>query len=143
MEASELREVRDKLGLTQQEMARALSVSFVTYNRWENEHREIPAETGRLLAAVRTLIASETKRKHAVTVHDVSEAVKAVGVQGVVSAAAVRKLVPASVIASLSLLPTFAWVGGILGMVGLGALSFFAKSSDDANIKTPAPEEPE
>ncbi len=37
MEFSEkIRYVRDKLGMSQEDLARALNVSFATINRWEN-----------------------------------------------------------------------------------------------------------
>ena len=39
MEFSKLvKKVRKKLGLSQKQLAEALSVSFATINRWENEH---------------------------------------------------------------------------------------------------------
>lgn len=33
-----VKKVRKKLGLSQKQLAEALSVSFATINRWENEH---------------------------------------------------------------------------------------------------------
>lgn len=34
-----IREIRKRLGITQEELAHELSVSFSTINRWENGHR--------------------------------------------------------------------------------------------------------
>ncbi len=133
MDAEQLRELRGNLGLTQQEMAQALNVSFVTYNRWENEHRHIPGEVKKLLQAIQAMIAHDEDHAQPLDVEDISEALKRVGARGVLSAAAVRRLLPARVIASLSTVPSFAWIGGILGMAGLGALSFFAKSNGKEN----------
>jgi len=33
-----IKELREALGMTQEEFARDLGVSFVTVNRWENKH---------------------------------------------------------------------------------------------------------
>lgn len=38
MNGRKVREIRKKLGLTQEEFAAKLGVSFVTLNRWENHH---------------------------------------------------------------------------------------------------------
>ncbi|WP_027643826.1 helix-turn-helix domain-containing protein [Enterocloster clostridioformis] len=36
--SKKVKKVRKKLGLSQRELAQALSVSFATINRWENGH---------------------------------------------------------------------------------------------------------
>ncbi len=40
MKGKEVRELRKKLGLTQQEFAQLLGVGFTTVNRWENDKSE-------------------------------------------------------------------------------------------------------
>ena len=45
-----VRDLRQALGLTQEQLARELGVTFSTVNGWENgKHRPIPALAGRLL----------------------------------------------------------------------------------------------
>jgi transcriptional regulator with XRE-family HTH domain len=45
-----VRDLRQALGLTQEQLARELSVTFSTVNGWENgRHRPIPALASRLL----------------------------------------------------------------------------------------------
>ena len=54
---TEIRERRKRLGLTQEEFAHAVAVTFSTVNRWENGHAK-PSKLARRaiesLAAVRT-----------------------------------------------------------------------------------------
>ncbi len=54
---TEIRELRKRLGLTQEEFAHAVAVTFSTVNRWENGHAK-PSKLARRaiesLAAVRT-----------------------------------------------------------------------------------------
>ena len=42
----QLKEVRRKLGLSQEELAHALGVSFATVNRWEN-NKTVPSKLAR------------------------------------------------------------------------------------------------
>ena len=128
MNANELQEIRDWLDLTQQAMAKALNVSFVTYNRWEKNHRAVPEDTSKLLDTIRLLLTPDVQKKTRLTLAEIREAVNRVGVQGVVATAAIRRLLPVSVIASLAVIPAYAWLAGAAGLVGLGALSFFTKS---------------
>ncbi len=54
---TEIRELRKRLGLTQEEFAHAVAVTFSTVNRWENGHAK-PSKLARRaiesLAAVRS-----------------------------------------------------------------------------------------
>ena len=129
MSSKELRQLREDIGLTQQEMANALNVSLVTYSRWENGHRGVPAETGKLLYAVRVLIGPETRSKTKLTVSEVGEALRRVGVQGVVSHACVKQILPMGLIASLAIgIPALGWVAGAIGLAGYATMAFFEKS---------------
>ena len=38
MTGEQIKELRKRMGLTQVEFAKVLTVSFATLNRWENEH---------------------------------------------------------------------------------------------------------
>ena len=42
MKAEDIKKIREALGLTQEQFARRLGVSFVTVNRWENS-KAIPS----------------------------------------------------------------------------------------------------
>ena len=52
---SAIRDARQRLGLTQEQFAHALGVTFSTVNRWENGH-VIPSRLAE--AAIRSLVAS-------------------------------------------------------------------------------------
>lgn len=46
---SSIKEIREKLGLTQEQLARAIGVSWVTVNRWErNKAKPSPLAASRL-----------------------------------------------------------------------------------------------
>ena len=50
MDATYVKSIRTKLGLTQEEFAHRLGVSFVTVNKWENS-RQKPSKMARQLLA--------------------------------------------------------------------------------------------
>jgi transcriptional regulator with XRE-family HTH domain len=128
MDAKELRQVRTKLNLTQQEMARALNISFVTYNRWENGHRAIPSDAAKLLDGLQGLMDTAVTHGNNLSLDDIREAIMAAGVVGVVSNAAVANMLPTSLIVSLAAVPRLAWLAGAVGIGVVGALAFFRKS---------------
>jgi len=128
MDANELRQLRARLGLTQHEMASAMDVSFPTISRWENGHRTIPPDTSKLLRALQTLLDRADTSESDLTVEDIREAVRAAGVAGVVSNAAVARMLPTSLIVSLAAIPRLAWLAGAVGIGVVGALAFFRKS---------------
>jgi uncharacterized protein YaaW (UPF0174 family)/transcriptional regulator with XRE-family HTH domain len=118
------------LELTQQDMARALNVSFVTYSRWENEHREIPPDIKRLLESASALLTKSDREGHPETAdHDITAALKAVGFHGILCIAATRGLLPNPIRASLSILPAFAWLNPVFW--AMGGLSLFRNNPKD------------
>lgn len=125
MEGSELKVLRDKLGMSQQELAQALNQSFATINRWERNHRPIPPETARLLDCLKELLSKNVRPK--ITPEEIREAVKATGVSGVVAKAAMAGMLPGLVAMRLAAVPAFSWVGAVLGTGLASALPFFAK----------------
>lgn len=44
-----LKDLREKLTLSQQEMAKFIGISYITYNRWENEHFKPTIKNQRIL----------------------------------------------------------------------------------------------
>jgi DNA-binding transcriptional regulator YiaG len=59
---SEIRELRKRLGLTQEEFAHAVAVTFSTVNRWENGHAK-PSKLAR--RAIEALAATKTTEMQA------------------------------------------------------------------------------
>lgn len=51
---SEIRELRKRLGLTQEEFAHAVAVTFSTVNRWENGHAKPSKLARRAIEALAT-----------------------------------------------------------------------------------------
>lgn len=60
MSASSIRELRKRLGLTQEEFAHAVAVTFSTVNRWENGHAK-PSKLAR--KAIEALTAARLKSR--------------------------------------------------------------------------------
>jgi repressor LexA len=56
MKGTELRKIREELGLTQDELAKALSVAANTVARWERGERKIP---NHLPLAMKTVVAEQ------------------------------------------------------------------------------------
>src|SRR5262245_57426106 len=130
MTGKELQNLREALGLTQSELARALNVSFATVNRWENERKPIPVETARLLQCLQAVVAVAKEGKIKFDLKEVREAALTTGVAGVVASAASVGLIPAVLTAALAVTAPFAWVGAIAGVGAAAALSFFKKTRD-------------
>jgi len=136
MDPKELRILRKNLMLTQQEMASAIGVSFVTYSRWEKEHRVIAPETAKLLDIIQVLIDKAAKEEIAVTLEEIKEAILDVGIFGVVSHAAVSGILPDDWLLILArAVPELAWIAKSAGIYTSGAQAFFSKSST-TSIKT-------
>ena len=127
MTAEQLISLRKTLGLNQTEFAQALNQSFATVNRWENGHREIPAEVARLLDCLQELVDKASQRKSKITVDEVSEAVRSTGIVSVVTQAGAAGIISNGLLMSLAVLPAFLWLGGVLGLTAAVALPFFTK----------------
>lgn len=55
---SEIRELRKRLGLTQEEFAHAVAVTFSTVNRWENGHAKPSKLARRAIESLATVRSS-------------------------------------------------------------------------------------
>ncbi len=142
MDPEKLKELRGKkkLKMSQHELAKALSVSFATVNRWESTkketHRDIPRETARLLESLDELFDKNGDSDSEVSRDDIREAVEAVGVAGVVARAVMAGWLSTASVMRLALLPTLGWVTGIAGASVMGyaaAMPFFASTKSKGN----------
>lgn len=127
MTGDNLRHLRkDRLGMTQAEFARALEVSPVTVNRWENvdPRYEPSAKEVRLMEALAEIISNNdnaTARK------ELRDVLLVTSVAGLVAKAAVGRVLSVGTIALLAATPGLGWLGVIAG-IGVGAaLPFFTR----------------
>jgi transcriptional regulator with XRE-family HTH domain len=132
---------RKLLDITQAEMARALEVSPVTLNRWENDdprYRPSAKET-RLLEAMDELVGtiqSEGGRRELLDLLRVST------VAGVIGKAAMERLLKTTTITLLAATPGLGWLG-LVADIGVGAaLPFFSKGrAEEPKADRPGPVE--
>jgi len=118
MKGSEIRDLREKLGMKQAEFGKALGVSFATVSRWESgEGKPTDAQLDQLdmlkQLAERSEISKDALRKSILTV----------GLSGVILGAICLGMPIAGAVAGA--------IGGLLGKHGLGAL-FFNKNEKKA-----------
>jgi transcriptional regulator with XRE-family HTH domain len=60
---NELREIRTRLGLTQEELGKRLGVRKMTVWRWEHEYRHIPELATRLIQYIEKEVRTERQKK--------------------------------------------------------------------------------
>ncbi len=116
------------VGLTQAEMARALEVSPVTLNRWENDDPRYrpPAAQVRLLEALDELV-RELDAEEQLQLLDLLRVTSAAGI---IAKAAIEGILPQETKNRLAATPGLAWIGMVAG-VGVGAsLPFFPRLSN-------------
>lgn len=134
----QLREQR--LELTQAELARALEVSPVTVNRWENEDpRYKPSDKeARLLEALDELVAA---LKDEVARRELRDVLRVSTIAGVIAKAAIGRHLSVATVTLLAVTPGLGWLGAVVG-IGVGAaLPFFARlAGHGAEKSAPAPQ---
>jgi transcriptional regulator with XRE-family HTH domain len=114
------------LNMTQAELARALEVSPVTLNRWENDDpRYKPSDKDvRLLEALQEIVDTHQSESWKRELRDV---LRVSTVAGVVGKAAVERVLKVTTITLLAATPGLGWLGVIAG-IGVGAaLPFFER----------------
>ena len=134
-------QLRKKMpGMTQAELGRALEVSPVTINRWENDDpRYKPSDKERrLLEALEELanaIRSEPVRRELLDLLRVST------VAGIIGKAAIEGLLKESTVTLLAATPGLGWLG-LVADIGVGAaLPFFSKArAESIDAKPEAPD---
>jgi repressor LexA len=63
VDSEELRRLRERLGLTQEQLARELGVHRVSVARWETGEHRIPEPVARLLGRLRQEAKAKKRRK--------------------------------------------------------------------------------
>ena len=129
------------LALTQAELARALEISPVTLNRWENnDPRYKPSDKeSRLLEALDeladTLTESERRQLH--------DLLRVSTVAGVIGKAAIERLLKEPTITRLAATPGLGWLGLVANIGVAAALPFLSTArSRSEDLKFPASLEP-
>ncbi len=107
MTGREIRELRKKLGLTQEELARLLGVGFTTVNRWENEKVQPRGQALRMLEKLKELV-EEAESREDINIEDLRKVLKEIESGKLVSSLA--GLLPSSVLGLVAM-------GGIVGFV--------------------------
>ena len=121
MTGSRILEIRKKLGLTQAELARALEISSVTVNRWENnDPRYKPSDKDVRLLEALVEIMDKTSKDSEESIRELRDALRVSTVGGIVGAAALRQLLSTAAICALAATPGLGWIGTIAG-IGIGA----------------------
>ena len=131
MTGSIIKQFREKVGLTQAELARALEVSAVTVNRWENDDpRYKPSEKDIRLIEAATEILEAMHARSDSAVAEMRDALRVSSMAGLVGAGAVAGVIGSTSIGILAATPGLGWLGLISG-VGIGiTLPFFKKLRD-------------
>ncbi|EDP73581.1 helix-turn-helix domain-containing protein [Hydrogenivirga sp. 128-5-R1-1] len=126
MTGKEIRELRKKLGLTQEEFAQLLGVGFTTVNRWENGKSEPRGQALEALEKLRTLI-EEAEEGKDFTIEDLKEILKDIESGRLVSN--LSGVIPKSVLGLVA-------AGGIVGfLTGLSTAFLIKKFSEGKKKK--------
>jgi len=117
MNGKEIKDLRDTLGMSQDDFAKALGISFSTISRWESGKSEPSYKQEQQLEALKSL--SEEKD---IDIVEVRKMLTVMGTTGVVTLAVAAGIPIAGVLAGT--------IGGFIGqkVVGSGLLKIFKKS---------------
>jgi len=107
MKGEEIRELRKKLGLTQEEFARLLGVGYTTINRWENGKSEPRGQASEILEKLKTII-EEAEKGRDITLEELKEILKDLGNGRLVSN--LSGIVPGSILGLVA-------AGGLIGFL--------------------------
>jgi transcriptional regulator with XRE-family HTH domain len=131
MTGSEMRILRERLGITQAELARSLNKSIISINRWENTGAlsELPDDVARLLDGLKAVADSAEKKPARLTKREIREALLSqAGVIGVIVAAARAGLIPRVLLACIIATPGLGWIAIAAGIGAAAVLPFFQKT---------------
>ena len=127
MTGKEIRELRKKLGLTQEEFAQLLGVGFTTVNRWENGKSEPRGQALEALEKLKTLI-EEAEEGKDFTIEDLREILRDIESGRLVSN--LSGVIPKSV---LGLVAAGGLVGFLTGLSTAFLIKKFSKSGRKRN----------
>ncbi len=121
MTGKEIKELRKKLGLTQEEFAKLLGVGYTTVNRWENGKNEPRGQALEALERLKTLV-EEAEEGEDFTIEDLKEILKDVESGKLVSN--LSGLIPGSLLGLVA-------AGGLVGfLTGLSTAFLIKKFSE-------------
>ncbi len=122
MSGDQIRELRKKLGLTQEEFAKLLGVGFTTVNRWENGKSEPRGQALEALEKLKALV-DEAEKKKDFSVEDIREILKEIESGRLVSS--LSGILPGSLLGLVA-------AGGLVGFIaGLSTAFLIKKLSSD------------
>ena len=126
MKGREIKELRKKLGLTQEEFAKLLGVGYTTVNRWENGKSEPRGQALEALEKLRTLV-EEAEEGKDFTIEDLKEILRDVESGKLVSN--LSGLIPGSLLGLVA-------AGGLVGfLTGLSTAFLIKKFPKDRKRK--------
>jgi len=121
MTGKEIKELRQKLGLTQEEMAKLLGVGYTTINRWENGKVQPRGQALKILEKLKELV-DEVESRDDVDIKDIKKVIKGLESGSLVSSLA--GFLPSSVLGLIAM-------GGVVGFAaGLSAAMLINKLKD-------------
>lgn len=127
MRGSDIRELREKLGLTQEEFARLLGVNFVTVNRWENDKAVPKGNSKQVLLRIKELV-EEAEKGKGITMQDLRSVVSEVTSGSLVGKLAGRGIIPTGALGMLAFSGLTALAVGLL-------LKLLDREGDDSSEK--------
>ena len=110
-----------------------MQVSLPTVARWEGGSVEVPDDTVKMLECLISFVDEERRQKH-LNVDEIKQALLQTGVVGVLASAAVARRLPKAVLAGLTMIPLFGWIGVSIGAAaGLAVSPYFRKLLEGQN----------
>lgn len=76
MKGERIKNIREKLGLSQKEFGELIGVHFTTINRWENERFDAEEKYHKILQFLEELVKEAEKKNSSIKLEDIREIVK-------------------------------------------------------------------
>jgi len=111
MKGSRIKNIREKLGLTQGEFAKILGVHFTTINRWEKERFDAEEKYLRILEFLEKILKEAGKKNTKIRLEEIREMVK--GIKKGNMADLFSSFLPVGISNALSVSPLISLVTGI------------------------------
>ena len=130
MTGREIRELRKKLGLTQEEFAQLLGVGYTTVNRWENDKSEPRGQVAQVLSKLKELV-EEAEEGDQLSIEEIRNIVKDIN-----SGKLISKLANVLPSTALGLLAT-SGITGFIAALSSAMLLKRLKKENKKKSKTP------